>query len=304
MKTGSMGMKKSLLAGLICLFGAAGAQAVYIPSVADGPWEDAATWENGKIPGTNDYANVTNGKNVTLSSVVTVNQYGNDNAGVLTVNSGGSLTSTYGDTKPRGGTVNVETGGSVTHIGWFGITAPQASGKAYAINVNGGSYWHKQQMYLGGADVQNATIAVTVNSGTFQSGFIELRASIGTTVTLDVKGGTARVDYLKFVDHTGANSVTVDGGDLIIRTWNESESLQFASASDKVWFEEGSIVFEGVDSQAEFTAFQSTFNTWVDAGNVDSATYTDQQLKDHLIFDGTNAVLLFVPSTMGLLISP
>ena len=281
----------TLSAGLICLFGAAGAQAAYIPSVADGAWEDTATWSGGIIPDGDDYANVTNGKNVTLSSVVTVNQYGNDNAGVLTVNSGGSLTSTYGDTKPRGGTVNVETGGSVTHPGWFGITAAQASDKAYAINVNGGSYHQAGQMYLGDVAVENATIAIAVNSGSFNANWIEMRASTDTTTTLDVNGGAASMAYIGFTDNGGANTVTVDGGDLIISTANDTQSLQFKSASDKVWYESGTITWEGVDTEAEFDAFQATFNGWVDAGNMDSATFTDQQLKDQLIFDGTEAVL-------------
>ena len=281
----------ALSSALICLFGAAGAQAAYIPTAADGAWEDTATWSGGTIPDGDDYANVTNGNYVTLSSVVSIGQFATDNAGVLTVNSGGSLTSTAGSNHPRGGTIDVQTGGSVTMDGWMSIDNAAASNKAYAINVNGGSYNQAGQMYLGGAGVENSTIAVAVNSGSFQSGFIQLRASTDTTVTLDVNGGTATVDYLVFVDHTGTNTVTVDGGDLIISTSNENGSLTFASASDKVWYEDGTITWEGVDTEAEFNTFKATFSAWVYAGNMDSATFTDQQLRDQLIFDGTDAVL-------------
>jgi hypothetical protein len=120
-----------------------------------------------------------------------------------------------------------------------------------------------------------------------------LGAGTNSTAKVFLNGGNLEMSYLEFANNgTGqTQSLTVNGGQLTLNTGNEAGSVQFTDSTAKLWYEAGMITFKGVDSTNDFTAFKTTFNGWVDAGNLDSAVFSDQQLKSGLVFNGSDAVL-------------
>jgi len=102
-----------------------------------------------------------------------------------------------------------------------------------------------------------------------------------------ITGGTAQFEWIQFDQGTNPGGgtqieeVTVDGGDLIL-TGNETGAFDFAGAYSKVFYENGSITFTGVDTVADFNAFTNTWNGWVDTGSVTSTVYSASELKSML----------------------
>ncbi len=282
-------------------------------SVQSGDWTSTSTWNTVSLPGSSAAGDVVyvKGHSVTSSAAVAYNLNGLGllTAGsVLRMQSGSSMTVTGNLTLSYGNLI-VDSNASLSHVSGNGYIriANQGDGQDGAMTINGGTVTSSRAVLIGNAAAKNAQGTLTINSGSFSSALqMILGAGTNSTAKVFLNGGNLEMSYLEFANNgTGqTQSLTVNGGEFVLTTGNQDASLQFADSNAKVWFEDGMITFKGVDSTNDFTAFKTTFNGWVDAGNIDSLSFTDQQLKDQLVFDGTNAVLYSqIPKKSGFLFS-
>jgi len=308
-----MNMKKITGIGLAVLCCSLSVSAAVINSAQTGSWADTATWSGGVVPGSADTAvvkahTVTSGANEGSLAGLNV-----DGAGaVLNMNSGSSISvlGTAGNVRILNGSMNIATNASFTHDAASDryISLALADSADGTLNINGGSVTTKSTLIIGSTlSTGGATASVTVNSGSLSvtGPRIQFGGAAGASMSLNLNGGTVSAIQVRFQDNgLGTKRLNVNGGALYLKNSNASTSLVFTDTSAKLMFEAGTVIFEGVNDAAAFTAFQTTFNSWVDAGNVDSVSLTDQNLKDGLIFNGTDAVLTVIPEpvTLGLFI--
>lgn len=274
-------------------------QALTFQSQTSGNYDDGGIWnQSGAIPGGSDVV-IINGHSVavTNSGAATsrLQVYGSTGGGTLTVQSGAGLTS---------GTANSALVGA-------------GNKKAYvAVDSGGLLALTKNVQFAAGA---NSTGTLTNNGTVDVTGWVQLNAGAGSTAALTLdsgsltisdriifkgtagstadiiinEGATLTAKYVDFQDNGGTHDwITVTGGTFRLTLQDFTNVLQFDSTNDRVNYEGGSIVFEDIDDLFGFYEFSTNyFNLWVDAGYIASATYTDQELKDFLSFNGTDAVL-------------
>jgi hypothetical protein len=304
---------KYMLACAVLAIIQTGWSAVY-SSTNSGDWAGSGTWDIAGAPGAaaGDTAYM-KGHSVTSSAAVAnnLNSLGvlvNTNS-VLWMNSGSSITAT-GNVTVSYGKIIVRTNAVLTHkssTGYIKITPDSGDNGELLINGGSVSSTNSRPILMGSAASTGAVGKITINSGSLvMDSYLQFNAGANTTLQVALNGGTAQMNFITFANNAGhgAQSFTVNGGDLILTTGNEGGSFGFTDPTAKVWVEKGTITFKGVDTQANFNAFTNTFKTWVANGNVDSATLTDQQLQDGLSFNGTDAVLTVIPEpvTLGLFI--
>lgn len=269
-------------------------------SVRSGDWASTSTWNTILVPGSSVAGDVAyvKGHSVTSSAAVAYNLNGLGlltTGSVLRMQSGSSMTVTGMVTLSYGNLI-VESNASLSHVSASGYIriANQGNGQTGSLTINGGTVTSGRTLLIGAAGAQGAQGTLTINSGSLTvTNQLQLGAGTNSSAMVFLNGGAAQVDYLTFMNYgTGqTQSLTMVGGQLTLTTGNEAGSLQFTDTGAKVWFEGGIIVFKGVDTSNDFTAFKTTFNNWVDAGNLDSAVFSDQQLKSGLVFNGADAVL-------------
>lgn len=312
MKMSGSGIKYILACAVFAIMPTGLFAAVY-SSTNSGSWTGSGTWDIAGAPGSSvagDTAYV-KGHSVTSSAAVTYNLNAlavllNTNS-VLRMNSGSSITST-GTVTVGYGKIVVGTNAVLTHKSSTGyIKIGAGAGENGELLINGGSVLvtNNRPVLMGAAAGSSAVAKLTINSGSFAAdSYLQFNAGSNSTVQAALNGGTAQMNYITFMNNAGhgAQSFTVNGGDLILTTGNEGGSFGFTDPTAKVWVEKGTITFKGVDTQTDFNTFTNTFKTWVANGNVDSATLTDQQLQDGLKFVGGDAVLTVIPEpvTLGL----
>jgi hypothetical protein len=293
---GESAMKRVLLVGLILLCGAVGARAATISSAASGRWEDAGTWSAG-VPGTGDVVYIQAHSVTSSMPVGALNALATLQAGSRMVMQDGSDIGVTVNVTVNLGDMVLESGSRLTHTGTGYLKIGRDAGNDGTLMINGGTYDSDRAIFMNLHNSGDAKATMLINAGLITcTRQLIFGGSPGSEARLSVNGGTAQFDYIDFDQHALGDQgqlgeVTVDGGELILTTANEAGSLQFAGSYNQVFYESGSIRFKGVDNEAGFTAFAGTFNGWVDAGNIASSTYSDQELKDGLVFDGLDAVL-------------
>ena len=291
-----MGMKRIIGIGLAML--CCGLSVSAIDSAQTGSWSDTATWVGGVVPGPAD--------NVVVKHTITsdgdegsVNELTiNEASAVLNMNSGSLLGSTR-NTKILNGSMNIASNATFTHDAAANryISLALADSADGYLNINGGSVTTMSTLIIGsGLSTGGATGSLTVNSGSLAvtGPRIQFGGADGASMSLNLNGGTVSASTVSFVnDGLGTKRLNVNGGALYLNNATETNTLVFTDTSARLMFESGLVIFEGVDTAGDFNGFTNTFYGWVDAQNIDSATYTDQQLKDFLIYDevNSNAVL-------------
>lgn len=292
-------MRKKIIVGLALLLGSQVGLAA-INSAQSGDWASTDTWGGGVVPVAGDTVYV-NSHSVTSSAsvgtLIGLAVQGNG-LGELIMDSGSSI-GVSGSLTLNAGDLNVKSGAALTHAsatGYILLTAAAgAAGDSASLTIDGGTVTSGRVALFGGSAATGAAGTLTINSGSleFFGQRIQCDAGVGSTIEMFVNGGSLTCSYIQFKNTAAGaqnQSLTVDGGDLILDTSNQNGSLAFTDAGAKVWFEDGSITFEGCTA-AEFSSFQTTFNAWVDSGTIDSVTFTDAELKYNLIHDGSYAVL-------------
>lgn len=262
--------------------------AANITQAQSGLLNDPATW-GGVLPGSAD--NVLNpGWNLAITTPYTTTgsfqTYGADTeitaSGSLTAYlqhlngtlrlTGGSLHGTGGDSimgQVTTTVMDVDSGSTALWDGWLLL-----HDNAATININNGTLTTVAQLALQG----NASANVNVNSG-----------------------GELTVSWVDFQGGSAAEKITVNGGVFNVMNNNAVGSLNFVGANASVQFDDGLIVWQGINDQAEYDAFATTFNGWVDAGQINSANWTPAELKASLSYTGGNAVAAIPePATLGL----
>ncbi len=278
------------------------AQGETVSSVQSGEWADSGIWGGGAVPVSGDVVYV-RAHSVTSSApsgtLTALAVLGGSGPGQLTMNSGSSIGVSGNLTLNYGG-LTVNSGSALTHQSSSGYiqlaAAAGAANRSSSMTLAGGTVTSDRVALFGGSAATAATGTLTVASGslTFAGQRIQCDPGAGSAVQMFVDGGALTCSYIQFKDSAAGSqmqSLTVNGGDLHLTAANYTASLQFADANSRVWFEDGSMIWEGVDSVLDFDALQSVFDAWVDAGFIDSANFSSQQLKKGLIFDGANAVL-------------
>ncbi len=292
-------MRMEIIAGLALLLGTQAGLAA-INSAQSGDWASTNTWGGGVVPVAGDTVYV-NSHSVTSSAsvgtLVGLAVQGNGQGELIM--EGGSSIGASGSVTLNAGDLTVKSGAALTHAssaGYLYLTAAAgAANYSASLTVDGGTVTSDRVALFGNSSATDSTGTLTINSGslTVDGQRIQCDAGVGSTIEMFVNGGSLTCSYIQF-KNSGAGSqnqsLTVDGGDLSLTASSQGASLQFLDTNARVWFEDGSITFTGCTA-AEFSGFQTTFNSWVDSGYIDSATFTDAELKYNLIHDGSSAVL-------------
>jgi len=247
-------------------------------SIASDNWSVTTTWTPNGTPASGDTVVVRN-HDVVLTSSTTINDLktwgGGGGFGSLTITNATLTTGTTPD--------------------YLAMTANMNS----SVIINSGAYnpGLNLQIQSGAADNHNSTLILNSGSSltTGGTGGLLMNAGSGSTNTVVLNGGsTLSVQYIDFNNLGDASTfqqILINDGTLTLRASAENNSFQFDDVDASIKFEGGSIVFEGVDSEADFTSFQAVFNNWVNNSKIISTTFSDQELKDGFSFDGSNAVL-------------
>jgi hypothetical protein len=285
----------------------------------DGFFDDPATW-GGTVPGSVDDARIRQ-YTVTLTNSATVSRFlgwGDASPGSLVID-GGTLTTVGSTSDVIGPAVDgdqsmiVKNGGSYVGSSSANLEVGSGSGATGILTVNNGTVSVGKNLLVGSGTAPDSIATITLNAGAVLStgdGYDTiLNGADGADVDIIVNSGASfNTKVLKFNekgDATTSQKLTMNGGNLVLSAANASGALDFTDDNAELLYEsaDGKIVFEGVNTAGAFDSFSPIFADWVDAGNVTSTTFTDQELKDGLSFDGQDALLQIPePKVLGLFI--
>ncbi len=306
-------MKKIILTGLIAV-SVQMAQGALITNITSGVWGSGSTWVGGVVPGAADVGVINS--NITSSSVETsVDGFriGSTANGSLVMSSGSRITTTngifVGQVAGRTGTFVIGSGAVYSNAAGV-VRITNAKNTTGIMTVDGGKVYTFGLM-LGASTVTNNTAKLILTNGASltQFGSTALTMNTGTNSSSDIliyKDSTLitrNIDFNTTSPGAKQNVSIFDGAKLTLTASDESVAFVFTHPDAKVWYEGGTIIFEGCNSGAGFAAFTNVWNGWVDSGKVDSAKYSDAQLKQKLIFDGVhNYAVVPEPVALGLFI--
>jgi hypothetical protein len=287
---------------MTALCGPFAARAANIDCVQSGPFDAAATWANGVIPGPNDTFRINSSRTVQLTNTATVGNFslGTTVAGGSLNIAGGSLTTTNdchigfgfsaGVTISGNGTLNMN---RALRLGSRSGCTGELTVQAGTANIGGGFVLGSQGTTNSVAVVSlgnNASVTVASGQRTYFSG------SLGSVAKMFINHGA--VFTTPFIDFQASNNgpssdkrVVVNGGTLRLTLANKSGTLVFSDPVARVQFDTGRMIFTEVGSTAAFNTLKSTFDAWVDQGKIISSVLSPAQLKSALTLSGADAVV-------------
>ncbi|QDS96908.1 PEP-CTERM sorting domain-containing protein [Adhaeretor mobilis] len=207
-------------------------QAATLRMSTSGNWNVAANWDGGAVPtnGTSDLANVGSSSGGGISPATAEVTDAQDasriilgestsTTGTINVQSGGSLTDFNRTQIAAGptstGTLNVYSGGTFTHSGTGGFVVGNGAGSNGTLSVDGGTVISTTQgvsigSSSGGA---NATGLVEVKNGGTLNVTVNQQSLLYDDWTLSVSGSSADVDFAGQLRalNSGTYKVGVDG---------------------------------------------------------------------------------------------